>query len=108
MNVLEAAVQYADRGWRVFPVYPPNGQRCSCGGPECKPGKHPKLKDWPSLATTNKCKIVEWWSVAPKDNIAIAAGHESNLVVLDVDVRTGTDGRSTLLQFLKGRDPETF
>lgn len=108
MNALEAAVEYADRGWRVFPVYPPSGERCSCGGPECKPGKHPKLRNWPSLATTDKAKIGEWWSAAPKDNIAIAAGHESNLVVLDVDVRSGTDGRSTLLELLKGKNPETF
>jgi hypothetical protein len=42
-----AALTYARKGWRVFPLYEPHGSGCSCGNPECgKPGKHPRIKDW--------------------------------------------------------------
>jgi hypothetical protein len=86
-RLLTAAVDYATRGWRVFPLYEPlAGTSCSCGKPECpSAGKHPRTSNGLKDGTINKEKIREWWGVWPDANIGIVTGAASGLVVFDVD-----------------------
>ena len=87
-KLLSAALDYAARGWAVFPCHSvtPSGG-CTCGKTDCSnPGKHPLGKLTPNGlkdATTDAQTIREWWEQAPHANIAIRTGGE--LIVLDID-----------------------
>ena len=70
---LTAALEYAERGWRVLPARPR--------------GKAPLIKGWPVKATTDPNTIKEWWERWPSANVAIATGN--GLIVLDVDFDMG-------------------
>lgn len=88
---LEAALAYAQFGWAVFPVHYilPNGS-CSCGRPNCaSPGKHPRTSNGLKAATLDVNQITKWWTQTPDANVAIATGTPSNLLVLDVDLKSG-------------------
>jgi bifunctional DNA primase/polymerase-like protein/primase-like protein/D5-like protein len=99
-TMLQAALEYAQAGFRVFPVHAIRAGACSCGGGKgCAPGKHPigplvpkGVKD----ASVEVQKIEAWWSRVPDANIGIATGATSDLVVLDVD---GPLGEQTLTDF---------
>lgn len=89
---LQAALDYASRGWPVVPIYWPEGDKCSCGKDNCQsPAKHPitihGLKD----ATTDKNIIKAWWNKWPKANVAILTGKVSGIMVVDIDPRNGGD-----------------
>ena len=82
--LLEAALQYAGRGWRVFPCCSilPDGS-CTCGRPACAdPGKHPRIRVWQRNATTDARQVAAWWRKWPLSNVAIVA---DRLVVADLD-----------------------
>jgi transposase len=107
----DAALGYASRGIPVLPLhYPlphrvgvqpvggdrqlPNpavGTGCSCRDPGCgQPAKHPLgalvphgVKD----ATTNRARVLAWWTRHPQANIGLATGHAFD--VLDVDGPAG-------------------
>jgi hypothetical protein len=108
----DAALGYASRGIPVLPLHSPlphrgdlqaltSGDRplgpsaawasCSCRDPACgQPGKHPLgslvphgVKD----ATTNRARVLAWWTRHPQANIGLATGHTFD--VLDVDGPTG-------------------
>jgi hypothetical protein len=89
---LQHALEYAERGWPVFPVHTIRDGRCSCGDQGCAhPGKHPVgllvphgFKD----ATTSEEQIRAWFAGADY-NIGIPTGRVSDFVVLDVDPRHG-------------------
>ena len=67
-NLLQAALEYADLGYAVFP---------------CVPGrKKPLTTNGFHDATTNVEQIEAWWEQYPKANVAIAT---DGLVVIDVD-----------------------
>jgi hypothetical protein len=86
-TLLDAALDYARRGLRVVPLYSPNGRGCTCRqGTACRDaGKHPRLKEWPRLATTDPAQIRAWLRSWPDTNIGIATGAASGVFVLDVD-----------------------
>jgi hypothetical protein len=111
----DAALGYASRGIPVLPLhYPlphhgglqpvPGDQRppvrtgCSCRDPGCgQPAKHPLgslvphgVKD----ATTNRARILAWWTRHPQANIGLATGHRFD--VLDVDGPAGAQAIRTL------------
>ncbi|MEO9166882.1 MAG: bifunctional DNA primase/polymerase [Aestuariivirga sp.] len=73
MSKLEAAVELAEKGFRVFPLLANS--------------KIPKFKDWPAKATTDKQKVTSWWT-AP-----VTGDHEDwnigvccdDLLVVDID-----------------------
>jgi hypothetical protein len=81
--LLEAALQYASRGWRVFPLRP--GTKLPLQGSS-------GFKD----ATTDPDTIHRWWTEDPTRNVAIATGPESNLLVVDLDVKPDKDGTAVL------------
>jgi hypothetical protein len=100
----DAALGYASRGIPVLPLHyplPHHGDLqpvpgddqpalrtgCSCRDPGCgQPAKHPLgslvphgVKD----ATTNRARVLAWWTRHPQANIGLATGHAFD--VLDVD-----------------------
>jgi Bifunctional DNA primase/polymerase, N-terminal len=107
----DAALGYASRGIPVLPLHYPLPDRsglqalpggrplgpstpsgsCSCRDPGCgQPGKHPfgslvphGVKD----ATTNRARVLAWWTRHPQANIGLACGHQFD--VLDVDGPAG-------------------
>jgi hypothetical protein len=108
----DAALGYASRGIPVLPLHYPLSHRgdlqpvtgdqplavrigCSCRDPGCgQPAKHPLgtlvphgVKD----ATTNRARILAWWTRHPQANIGLATGHRFD--VLDVD---GPQGAQTI------------
>jgi bifunctional DNA primase/polymerase-like protein/primase-like protein len=75
-ELLQSALAYAARGWRVFPV-------------RAAAKKPPLVRQWPVKATTDGGVIAEWWSRWPTANVAISTGPGSDLLVVDVDPRNG-------------------
>lgn len=102
--VLKAALEYARRGWQVFPCYGTNEQNeCLCDkGRLCdNTGKHPITKQGFKDATTDEKQIKAWFGPPPfgqtnRRNVAIATGAVSGIVVLDVDPKY--DGETSLKQ----------
>jgi hypothetical protein len=97
---LEAALRYAQRGWPVFPLWPRDGKKCTCGAPECSnPGKHPighlALNGFKSAVTDAKV-IRNWWRQYPDAGIGIPTGAAAGVIVLDVDVKNDKDGTLAL------------
>jgi Bifunctional DNA primase/polymerase, N-terminal len=101
-----AALAYAGRGIPVLPLhYPvtrasagrpvPAGQSpaggwvcgCSCGDRACgQVGKHPLGALVPHglmEATTNRARILAWWTAQPQANIGLATGHRFDVLDLD-------------------------
>jgi hypothetical protein len=90
--LVESALQYAGRGWAVFP---------------CQPrGKAPVTSNGFHAATTDIARISSWWRSAPECNIGIATGKRSGFFVFDVD---GADGEASLraLEQQHGQLPTT-
>ena len=93
-SLLECALQYAGRNWRVFPLHSVQDGRCTCGH-DCgkNAAKHPRVKGGFKAATTDARQIEEWFRKWPNANLGIATGAVSGLVVIDID---GADGLATL------------
>jgi Bifunctional DNA primase/polymerase, N-terminal len=107
----DAALGYASRGIPVLPLHYPlphhrgvqpvteNGQLahpavgagCSCRDPHCgQPGKHPLGSLAPhgvKEATTNRARVLAWWTQQPQANIGLATGYRFD--ILDIDGPTG-------------------
>lgn len=83
-SVRDAALEYAARGWAVFPVKAGTKQPRTAHG----------FKD----ATRDPAKIKEWYSRYPDDGVAIATGPRSGLLVVDIDEdeEKGKHGLETL------------
>lgn len=106
---LEAAVDYAKRGWSVFPLHTPTaGGTCSCGNPKCTSiGKHPRTRNGLKDATTDLATIREWWTSYPDANIGVVTGRASGFIALDVDPRHGGIESMRTLQAQHGKLPVT-
>jgi hypothetical protein len=99
----DAALGYASRGIPVLPLHYPLPHRgdlqpvpgdqqpavrgCSCRDPGCgQVGKHPLGALVPhgvNDATTNRARVLAWWTRHPLANIGLATGHIFD--VLDID-----------------------
>ena len=98
-QLLDAAIGYAHRGWRVFPLYGITAGACACGNEGCSsPGKHPHVKHGLHAATTDMDQIRRWWRLWPNANVGIATGRESAIVVIDIDPPAGNQSLDTLTQ----------
>lgn len=88
-NSYDSATALAKSGFRVFPVFEPEGSACSCSrGTTCtSPGKHPRIKNGFKSATTDLDVISSWWTKWPGANIGLRAG--DGLVVIDIDGAEG-------------------
>jgi hypothetical protein len=71
-DLAAAALGYAARGWHVLPCDPQS--------------KHPLIERGLYAATTDAVQIEAWWRQWPAAMIGIRTGHESGIIVLDVDV----------------------
>jgi hypothetical protein len=80
---LAAALEYAGRGWRVFP---------------CNAGKIPLIKDWGSQANSDRRQLEDWWGRQwPRALVGYPTGAVNDVAVLDVDVkRSDAYGPDTL------------
>lgn len=93
-SLLDAALIYANLGWKVFPIHGTRNGVCLCkDGAACTyPGKHPIAKHGYRSATDDVTKIRRWWRDHPDANIGLATGKASKIVILDIDPRNGGDG----------------
>lgn len=83
----EAALGYAGRGWRVFPLHGFVNGACTCGRPSCSsPGKHPLVRRGLYEASTDARVIKEWWRRWRSANVGVATGAVSQIAVIDVDL----------------------
>lgn len=76
----QAALDYARRGWAVFPLKPRDKTPLTAHG----------VKD----ASADPARVKRWWTETPEANIGLACG-PSGLVVVDLDVKPDADGRQT-------------
>lgn len=105
---LEAALEYAERGWSVLPLHSVQDSRCTCGRADCpSPGKHPRTPNGLKEATTNEVTIREWWAKWRNANVGILTGKPSGLIVLDVDPRHGGDVSLDNIELQHGPLPDT-
>jgi putative DNA primase/helicase len=116
ITLFDAALDYARRGFLVFPCYEitPDGD-CACPrghpsrGPDgrcSRPGKHPRTRHGFKDATAHPEAIRAWWAEWPYANIAVDCGR-SGLLVPDVDPRNGGDTTLVDLERRHGRLPDT-
>ncbi len=90
VDMLRAAIRFAERGFWVFPVHSVRaGAVCSCGAPQCgRIGKHPRTREGFKDATLDKKQITDWWMENPDANIGLVPW-PSGLIILDIDPRNG-------------------
>ncbi|MGW5925492.1 bifunctional DNA primase/polymerase [Streptomyces anulatus] len=111
-HLLAAALDAAERGWRVFPLRPRDkrpalhGETACPGTGDCASGH----RKWEQRATTDPDRIRAAWSAGPF-NVGIATG-PSALVVVDLDPvkakdQKGTPDGVTSLQALCARAGQT-
>jgi hypothetical protein len=88
VNLLrEAALGYAHRGWRVFPLHGIVNGACTCGRSDCSSaGKHPLVRRGLYEATTELDQIASWWRRWRSANVGVATGAQSGIVVIDIDL----------------------
>lgn len=97
-QLLDAALEYAAKGWAVFPLA--TGTKVPTAGSVGH-----------KAATTDADTIRRWWTTTPDANIGLATGAPSGVWALDVDLdtETGKDGNTDLdsLQSRFGELPPT-
>lgn len=90
MTLLQHALNYAERGWAVFPLHSADvgGLEvvCTCGNAGCTSiAKHPRTRNGVLEASTNTDQIEDWWRRWPDANIGLATGVISGVYVVDLD-----------------------
>lgn len=99
MSLLDSALGYAHRGWRVFPLHGIVNGVCTCGRADCgSAGKHPLVRRGLYEATTDGNKLRSWWRRWRSANIGLATGAESGVVVIDIDLPTALPSLDHLLE----------
>lgn len=86
-----AAVWYAEQGWKILPCYGIVDGRCTCSSPHAEPkdvGKHPSIPEWNTRATSDVATVEAWYTAAPESNIGVHC-QASGFLVIDVDPRSG-------------------
>ena len=105
--LLDAALKYALRGFRVLPLNSIRQSGCTCGDSDCRsPGKHPLTAHGATEASSDEMTIRGWWSKWPTANIGLAMG-DAGCVALDVDTRNNGHLSWEALIQANGALPET-
>lgn len=79
-ELLAAVLEYGNLGIPVFP---------------CGKDKKPKIK-WKTAASRDREQIKAWWTKWPDAMIGLPTGKTSKLVVLDIDIKNGSNGFDSL------------
>jgi Bifunctional DNA primase/polymerase, N-terminal len=98
-----AAEVYAALGYRVVAMHAVRGDGgCTCQqGSRCAdPGKHPRLADWPNVASSTPAEVRRWWQRWPQAGVGLVTG--TRFDVLDLDRPAGAEA---LRAALSQRDP---
>ncbi|TXH68871.1 MAG: DUF3987 domain-containing protein [Thiothrix sp.] len=96
--ILEVALWFARQGTPVFIL--------------CKNLKTPACK-WKEVATTDEAQIRKWFGGSRKYNLGVVCGPKGairSLIVFDVDMKHGKNGKATLekLEKILGKTPPTL
>lgn len=98
-SFLKAALDYAARGWRVFPLHGIVNGSCTCGDRDCgSAGKHPLVRRGLYEARTDTHLIKEWWRRWRSANIGVATGAESGIAVIDIDLPAASPSLEPLIE----------
>jgi hypothetical protein len=86
-SLIAIACEYARRNWHVFPCHTLEGDKCSCGNPNCGDiAKHPLTEHGCKDASIDVMQLDRYFTGDYNSaNIAIATGSISGVMVLDVD-----------------------
>jgi hypothetical protein len=114
-GILEAALEYAARGWSVLPLCPPSHlgvgkKHRGCGSPGKRPffpdreGGSGEWKEFQSRPATIE-EINRWWESNKYLNVGVALGPVSAMVGIDVDDEEGDD---LLSELANGDLPNTW
>lgn len=86
-GLAEAALDYARRGWKVFPLHGIADGCCSCKASDCSsPAKHPLVRHGLREASADRAQVEAWWAQWPFANIGLITGATSGILVVDVDL----------------------
>jgi Bifunctional DNA primase/polymerase, N-terminal len=100
-----AAAMYAALGFPVVPMHASQpGGACSCLARACSdPGKHPRLRGWKRLATTDPVVMEQWWRRWPDANLGLVTGRRFD--VLDLDGDLGVEALRAVLSIAPWEHP---
>lgn len=90
MSLRDAALAWAARGFRVFPLQP-NGRR-------------PTHEGWHEWASNDPATVAGWWNGSPEANIGVLT---TGLLVADLDCKEGRRGLDTWMSLYGGFDTLT-
>jgi hypothetical protein len=90
MSLRDAALAWAARGFRVFPLQP-NGRR-------------PTHEGWHEWASNDPATVAGWWNGSPDANIGVLT---TGLLVADLDCKEGRRGLDTWMSLHGGFDTLT-
>ena len=111
-TLLDAALDYDSRGWRVIALHRVGGtmKACSCRrGLACpSAGKHPKDNEWQNTPRPSVPDIYGLWDDSKPPNLGIATGVASGIWVLDIDTDKGGGETMAALVAEHGKLPETW
>lgn len=108
-HALEAALEYARRGWLTGPVWAMVDGRCACGDPNCaskSAGKHP-LAGF-HAAASDEASIRRQFKRPRVGGVYLRTGSGSGITVLDIDPRHGGDETLARLEAELGPLPPTL
>jgi hypothetical protein len=105
LGCARAAAVYAALGFALVPMHAAqSGGACSCLDRACSdPGKHPRLRGWRRLATTDPARVGEWWRRWPHANLGLATGRRFD--VLDLDGEQGVEALRAVLSIAPWEHP---
>lgn len=92
--MLKTALEYAARGWHVFPLHSIVAGECTCGKPKCSDaGKHPRVDGGLKAGSIDTDTITGWFGPdSAPSNIGVVTGKISGITVVDIDIGDGKLG----------------